>query len=146
MAKQKPKDKGTKAETGVVNWAKTHDMWKADRIILHGVKDHGDVKLTDRVMVQVKDGYTEGRPPTDYLIGKWLEAVETQRKAGGFEYAMLVHKRAGRASPDGWRWYIDGHTYLRLTTRCSCDHKHAPPYVELQGYMIPNLMRQAGLY
>lgn len=139
MAKQKPKDKGTKAESDVVQWAKKHGFFRAVRIALTGAKDTGDVAMNDDIMVQVKDGYTERKEPTDFQIGQWLEALDKQKQHGDWKVALLVHKRFGKADPDMWRWYVDGITYLRLhgfefpgTTS---------PYVQLQGYSVPQMLK-----
>lgn len=146
--KTKPKDIGTKAETDVCNWARRHGLIHVRRIVQHGNKDHGDVKLCEGVMIQVKDGYTQGRPPTDYLIGQWLEKMDEQKKNGEWDFALLTHKRKGNADPDAWRWFIDGKTFARLAVHyVGPDAVLAfPPYIQLQGYMIPPLIRNAGLY
>jgi hypothetical protein len=159
MAKQKPKDKGTEAETDVVNWARKHDFYKAERLALHGTGDKGDVRMAEGVMVQVKNGYTdkisngvaelkERREPTDFQIAKWLEETEGQRRRGEFKYALLTHKRFGKADPDDWRWYMDGPTLANIMGYDALGDKRYqwPPYVQLQGYMIPPLLKNAGIY
>lgn len=143
--KTKPVDIGTKAETDVVRWAMTHEFIAADRLTKKGIHDRGDVKITDEVMVQVKDGYTNGREPTDFQIGKWLGDLDDQKKEGGWQYTFLVHKRAGKANPDMWRWYADGHTFRRLVTGDEPVIGQWPPYVQLQGYMIPPLLHYRGI-
>jgi hypothetical protein len=145
--KTRPKDIGTKAETDVVNWARnSHGFLYARRIVQYGNKDQGDVTLCNGVMVQVKDGYTQGRPPTDYLIGQWLEKLDDQKKHGEWEHALLAHKRKGNADPDAWRWFIDGHTFMRLVYPSAGPGSWPglPPYIQLQGYMVPPLLRNAG--
>lgn len=144
VGKTKPVDIGTRAETKVVNWAKAKGFWSADRLTKKGIRDRGDVRLTDKVMVQVKSGYTDGRSPTDYQIGNWLEALDTQKFNGQWEVALLCHHRHGaRGGPDAWRWFMDGRTFGKLT----CDTftpRHMPIYVQLQGYMVPELLKSAG--
>lgn len=145
MAKQKPKDKGTKAESDVVAWAKKYGYYRAERLVLHGSADVGDVRLAEGVMVQVKDGYTDRKEPTDYQVGQWLAEVDKQRKAGDWDIALLVHKRFGKSDPDNWRWYLTGETYESLIRVCADDFAPAPQYVQLMGYTIPPLLRQAGI-
>jgi hypothetical protein len=141
MSKQK--QKGTKAESDVVKWGHKHGFFQADRLALTGSKDRGDVRITEAIMVQVKDGYTDRREPTDYLIGLWLDELGRQQRIGGYYIALLVHKRYGKADPDDWRWYMEGQTFMRLMGH---DAIHAPPpYIQLQGYMIPPLLRNAGV-
>jgi hypothetical protein len=135
----KPKNKGTKAETDVVCWAKKHGLYQAERLALKGAGDVGDVRLTQGVMAQVKDGYTERKEPTDYQIGTWLEQVDKQTKAGGWDIGLLVHKRWGKADPDLWRWYMAGETFALLLGFSMGGIW--PQYVQLQGYMVPPLIR-----
>jgi hypothetical protein len=137
----KPKAKGTKAESDVVHWAKKHNFYKATRIALTGSKDTGDVFIWDGIMAQVKDGYTDRKEPTDFQIGQWLEALDKQRRNGNWEIALLVHKRFGNADPDNWRWYVDGQTFMTLMGKGNVDTTGLPQYVQLQGYMIPPLLR-----
>jgi hypothetical protein len=143
MAKQRPKDKGTRAETDVVGWARKHGFFKAERLALCGAGDVGDVRLAEGVMVQVKDGYTERKEPTDYQIGQWLDQVDRQRKNGGWDIGLLVHKKYGKADPDMWRWYMTGETFGKLIYKVI--DIPLPQYVQLQGYMIPPLLINAGV-
>jgi hypothetical protein len=148
MAKQKPKDKGTRAESDVVAWAKKHGFYKASRLVLHGSGDVGDVHLAEGVMIQVKDGYTERKEPTDYQVGTWLAQVDKQTRAGEWDYGLLVHKRYGKADPDSWRWYMTGEMLIRLVAARAWGDEmtNTPPqYVQLMGYMIPSLLRNAGV-
>lgn len=142
--------KGTKSETAVVNWAKRNEFWNSDRLTKRGNRDRGDVRIGLSLMVQVKDGYTDGREPSDYLIGKWLDKVDEQKKEGGWEWGLLVHKRAGKGDPDMWRWYIDGATFRKMVLAPGPFGGHIslpfPQYVQLQGYMIPPLIKNAGAY
>jgi hypothetical protein len=145
VAKQRPKDKGTKAETDVVMWAKKHGFYKAERLVQYGTGDKGDVRISDRVMVQVKDGYTDHKEPTDFQVGQWLDKVDIQRKNGAWMFALLVHKRYGKADPDMWRWYMDGTTFYDLIGHVGPEVGAPPQYVQLQGYMVPPLLQQAGV-
>jgi hypothetical protein len=136
----KQTDKGTRAESAVVTWAKSNGFWDSDRLTKTGALDRGDVRIKDRVMVQVKDGYTT-REPTDFMIGQWLEAVDKQQRHGQWEIALLVHKKPGHTNPDMWRWYVTGRTFARLVEASPRD---MPQYIQLQGYMIPPLLKGAG--
>lgn len=145
----KPKNKGTKAETDTVNWAKKHEFYAADRIALSGVNDRGDVRITTGIMVQVKDGYTNNREPTDFQIDGWLKNAEKQRIRGEFDVVLLAHKRYMKADPDEWRWYLDKRNALALLGVVALDGPGGawgpwgawPQYIQLQGYMVPGLIR-----
>lgn len=141
----KPKQKGTAAETAVVQWAKKHEFYQAERLALYGTLDRGDVRIASGVMAQVKDGYTKDRKePTDFQIDGWLKETEKQRQRGEFEIALLVHKRFGKGDPDEWRWYLDKRNALTLmgvTTMIGGTWTVWPQYIQLQGYMVPGLIR-----
>lgn len=140
----KPKQKGTQAESDVVRWGKKHEFYAAERLALSGVNDRGDVRIATGVMVQVKDGYTDRKEPTDYQIDSWLKETEEQRRRGEFEVALLVHKRFGKGDPDEWRWYIDKRNALTLmgvTTMIGGTWTVWPQYIQLQGYMVAPLIR-----
>lgn len=149
--------KGYRAERDVTLWA--IDKWEiygTDRLTKGGgragTRDRADVRLGHGtpfgVVVQVKDGYTDGRAPTDNLIAGWLEAVDAQVKQGGWDIGLLCHKRAGKASPNDWRWYVAGDMFSKILKLDELlpewHHGTMPPYVQLQGYMIPNLLRTYG--
>lgn len=87
------KDKGTKGETAVVRVAKTLG-WPADRLTLTGNHDRGDVKLNDRVMVEVKSGH-QATGASANQIAAWLDETERERINGGWDYAFLVTQRRG---------------------------------------------------
>lgn len=141
--------KGYRAERAVMLWAL--DGWGiggTDRITKGGgsagTRDRADVRLgwgtPYGVVVQVKDGYNEGREPTDKMVGDWLAAVDEQVSNGGWDIGLLVHKRAGKASPNDWRWFLSGRMFAKVLKT----DDHLPPYVQLQGYMVPNLLRSYG--
>lgn len=87
------KDKGTKGETAVVRVAKALG-WTADRLTLTGNHDRGDVKLNDRVMVEVKSGH-QATGASANQIAAWLDETERERINGGWAYAFLVTQRRG---------------------------------------------------
>jgi hypothetical protein len=107
------KIKGTKAETAVVKWFIENGYLDAERIPLAGADDHGDVRPVRGLVVQVKDGYTNGREPSDRLIRDWMQDLAMQRVNGGHSLGLLVHKRPGKGSPADWRWYINGNAYSK---------------------------------
>lgn len=142
----KPKQKGTQAESDVVRWAKKHEFYAAERLALSGVNDRGDVRIATGVMVQVKDGYTDRKEPTDFQIDSWLKETEQQRIRGDFTVGLLVHKRFGKGDPDEWRWYLDKRNALVLLGVVALQGPGGPwgawpQYIQLQGYMVAPLIR-----
>lgn len=140
----KPKKKGTEAESTVVSWAKKHEFYGAERLALRGMLDVGDVRMATGVMIQVKDGYTDRREPSDFVIDGWLKETEKQRINGSWDVALLVHKRYMKGDPDEWRWYLDKRNALTLmgvTTMVGGTWTVWPQYIQLQGYMVPGLVR-----
>ncbi len=136
------KIKGTKAETAVVKWFRENGYPDAERIPLAGANDEGDVRPIRGLGVQVKDGYTDGREPSDQLIRRWMQDLFFQRINGGHELGLLVHKRAGKGSPADWRWYINGNAFGDALRG---DHCHLwIPYVQLTGEAVLRFLDWSG--
>lgn len=116
------KAKGTQAETDVVNWLREScGFWDARRNTLGGRFDPGDVEpipaAVPPVIISVKDGAEGAYCPhcrqkrelhqQTRLFGKWWgELVETCERRSPLALPLLCHKRAGRASPEQWKWYV----------------------------------------
>ncbi|WP_340376461.1 hypothetical protein U5640_15940 [Streptomyces sp. SS7] len=117
------KERGTKAETAVVNWLRgSCGFVEARRNALGGRFDPGDVEpipaAVPPVIISVKDG-AEGaycpncrRKPelgmhTALFRKWWFDLAETVERRSPLALPLLVHKRAGAASPERWKWYVD---------------------------------------
>lgn len=117
------KAKGTAAETAVVNWLREScGFLDARRNTLGGRFDPGDVEpvpaATPPVIISVKDGKEapycphcrqrrERHMQTALFSEWWADLTETVERRSPLALPLLCHKRAGKASPEGWKWYVD---------------------------------------
>lgn len=112
MARQRPRDIGTAAETAVTRAARTRGFPHADRLALTGHYDRGDVRLTTGltagVVIEVKGGQM-ARSATDRLIETWLDETQAAKQNANSEVSFLVVQRAGVGAPNAHRW----HAYWR---------------------------------
>jgi hypothetical protein len=95
----KSKQKGTLAETAVVEFFKTF-FPKVERRVLYGKNDKGDVAGVPNFAIEVKNQKT-------YKISEWLEETEQERINAGEPYGVLIVKpnRVGVGSVGRW-WGI----------------------------------------
>ena len=109
------KQKGTRAETAVVNYLHQNGHPDAHRIALKGTADEGDIAVTNNINLEIKSGVGAETAPTG-LIREWL--IDCQREAVYAQkpYCFLVTKRRGRSHPSAWRVWIPFPMFLRITT------------------------------
>jgi hypothetical protein len=104
----RPKNIGTAAETAVVRAARTAGFPHAERVVLHGSLDQGDIRLTPGltagIIVEVKGGEA-ARRASDAQIAAWLDETETERTNSHADIAFLVTQRAGIGAPNAHRWW-----------------------------------------
>lgn len=105
----KPKNKGTAAETAVVNFAKTHGFPDATRKVQKGSKDEGDVDLCAHVILEVKADQSLDYP-------RFLRETSTERMNSGAAMAACVVKPPGVAQGRMPLWWmlLDAGTYDAL--------------------------------
>ena len=117
------KAKGTQAETDVVNWLIADcGFLDARRNVLGGAHDPGDVEPVPAAMppviISVKDGKEGAYCPhcrqrnelhmQTALFGEWwAQLIDTRDRRSPLTLPLLVHKRAGKSSPQAWKWYVD---------------------------------------
>lgn len=117
------KAKGTAAETSVVNWLRESCGYAdARRNTLGGTFDPGDVEpipaAVPPVIISVKDGKEgaycahcrqrhELHMQTALFEKWWDELTSTIARRSPLALPLLVHKRAGKATPEEWKWYVD---------------------------------------
>lgn len=102
----KPKDIGTWTETQVARCAAARGFPYADRHVLKGSLDEGDVWLDSRgrAIVEVKGGHA-AEDASDEQIARWLAEAEAERVNAGAERSFLVTKRAGKGAAQSHRWW-----------------------------------------
>lgn len=100
----KPKKIGTEAETGVLKKILPY-FPTAERLVLHGDRDQGDIAHCGDFIFEVKGG-AQAKQFGDGQLAKWME--EAQKEAGhrGVRFGVLVTARAGfSARENAHRWW-----------------------------------------
>lgn len=104
----RPKQIGTATETAVVRAARRLGFPHAERVVLHGSTDQGDVRLTPGltagVIVEVKGG-NRARDASDAQVWAWLLETERERVNARADVALLVTQRRGVGAPNADRWW-----------------------------------------
>lgn len=85
------KQKGTRAETKVVNYLVSRGI-PAERRALHGCKDEGDIivqadKMT--LILEIKAGQ-QTSSPNRTQITEWMEQTKVESKNSGYPAALVV--------------------------------------------------------
>lgn len=101
------KQKGTAAETCVVNYLREQGWKFAERRALAGNLDKGDITGLGPVAIEVKDCKT-------LTFGPWLEEAKVETKNAGADIGFVWAKRRGKGSPADWFVVMDGTTVVRL--------------------------------
>lgn len=122
----KPKRIGTAAETAVVRAARRLGFPHAERVVLHGSLDQGDVRLTPGltagVVLEVKGG-DKARDASDLQVLAWLDETETERRNAGADVALLITQRRGVGATRAELWWAHMHVGHLLSLRADA---HAP--------------------
>ena len=109
----KPKQIGTAAETAAKKHAQQNGFPWAERQVLHGSKDVGDLWLDPigKAIVEVKAGKA-AETASDLQVSDWM--AEAEREAGhvGAEAWFLLRKRAGKGDANVGMWWAT----FRLST------------------------------
>lgn len=89
------KDKGTRAETQVVNYLREHGFPHAERRALTGNQDKGDVAGVIGNVIEVKDVSRDGLPG-------WIDEMVVERANANAKWGVVWHKRRGKGSAGDW--------------------------------------------
>lgn len=142
----KPKAKGTAAETAVVKYMRDNGFPGADRQPLRGNRDAGDIALCPGIVLEIKSHATAatGQPgPT--LLDTWIIQAEAERINAGAAHCPLIVKRkgAGDANVGAWFSYLPaGH--LATLIGAHPDFHAAPFPVCMSVAALTMLLRGAG--
>jgi Holliday junction resolvase len=101
------KQKGTAAESAVVQYLREQGWHGAERRALSGALDKGDVAGVPLVCIEVKDCKT-------LTFGPWLEEAKTETRSAKAEIGFVWAKRRGKSSPADWFCVTDGATIVKL--------------------------------
>lgn len=113
----RPKNRGTAAETAALRWLREHGFPWTERLALAGSADCGDLSLLPGrgVVVEVKNVAVAGtgQPPAG-LLADWMAQTEAERANSDAEHAALVVKRAGTTDVGRWWCYVPLGHLIRL--------------------------------
>ena len=94
MSKQK--QKGTAAETAVVNWLVSKGRKHVERRTLNGVKDRGDINGIIGVVIEVKNHQR-------MALSEWVDELVVEIGNDNASSGVVIHKRKG--TTDVGKWY-----------------------------------------
>ena len=94
MSKQK--QKGTAAETAVVNWLQSKGRKSVERRTLNGVKDRGDIAGIVGLVIEVKNHQR-------MALSEWVDELNVEMLNDKADTGVVIHKRKG--TTDVGKWY-----------------------------------------
>ncbi len=103
----KPKIKGTRAESAVVAYLQENGFPHAERRALSGTQDRGDVAGVAENVIEVKDVARDGLPG-------WIDETQVEKTNAKAKYAVCWHKRRGKGSPKDWFVTMTGEQYVAI--------------------------------
>jgi len=91
----KAKQKGTAAETAVVNWLQSKGRKHVERRSLNGSADRGDIAGMGNVVIEVKNCER-------MELSKWLKELEVEIQNDKAETGVVIHKKKGTTNVGEW--------------------------------------------
>jgi len=91
----KAKQKGTAAETAVVNWLVSKGRKHVERRSLNGSLDRGDIAGIPGVVIEVKNCARVELP-------KWISELETEIHNDKADTGTVIHKKRGTTDVGYW--------------------------------------------
>lgn len=92
----KSKQKGTSAETAVVNWLVSKGRKHVERRALSGLLDRGDIAGVPGVVFEVKNH-------KEMKLSAWLKELEVEMANDKADTGVVIHKKVG--TTDVGKWY-----------------------------------------
>ena len=110
----KPKQKGTAAESAVVSFLRTEGFPHAERLALQGGKDRGDITGIPGIVIEVK-------AVQEYAFNQWLNEARVERDNAGADFGLVVAKPrlVGTTKTGHWYALMYAHDYLALVSQAS---------------------------
>lgn len=114
----KPKQKGTAAESAVVSFLRTAGFPYAERLALQGGKDRGDITGVPGIVFEVK-------AVQEYSFNGWLAEARTERDNAGADFGMVIAKPRLVGATKTGQWYalMYSFDYLALVSQASKNSK-----------------------
>jgi len=92
----KSKQKGTAAETAVVNWLVGRGRKHVERRSLNGSNDRGDIAGIPGVVLEIKNH-------ARMELSQWLSELEVEMLNDKADTGVVIHKKKG--TTDVGKWY-----------------------------------------
>ena len=92
----KSKQKGTAAETAVVNYLKSKGRKHVERRSLNGSNDRGDIAGLPGVVIEVKNH-------ARMELSQWVSELEVEMANDKADTGVVIHKKKG--TTDVGQWY-----------------------------------------
>lgn len=99
------KDIGTWTETAVVRVLKESGWPDAERKVLHGAYDQGDITGIGPVCVEVKGGRAAENASEGQVLA-WMADLDTECFNKAADIGVLVMKRKGVGRANAERWWV----------------------------------------
>jgi hypothetical protein len=91
----KSKQKGTAAETAVVNWLKDKGREHVERRSLNGSNDRGDIAGLPGLVIEVKNH-------ARMELSQWLSELEVEIRNDNANTGVVIHKKKGTTDVGDW--------------------------------------------
>lgn len=91
----KAKQKGTAAETAVVNWLQSQGRPHVERRSLHGTNDRGDIAGIPCVVIEVKNH-------AKMTLSEWVSELEVEIANDKADTGVVIHKKRGTTNVGQW--------------------------------------------
>jgi len=103
--------KGPLAEALVVRCLQEHGWPYAERRVMGGTRDRGDVAGIPGLIIEVKNEQRQS-------LAEWVDEAQRERRyiprADAYELAVCWHKRRGKGDPLDWYVTMTGRDFLAL--------------------------------
>lgn len=110
----KPKQKGTAAESAVVSFLHTQGFPYAERLALQGGKDRGDITGIPGIVIEVK-------ACQEYSFNGWLKEAQVERDNAMADFGFVVAKPrlVGTTRTGSWYALMFAYEFLDLLSRAA---------------------------
>lgn len=108
----RPKQKGTRAESAVVTYCREHGV-EAERRALEGSQDKGDLRMPDGFPIQV----IEVKDQKAQTLAAWIDEMLAECENAGEDIGVVWFHRKGKGSPGDWYVLTTGDILLRICNR-----------------------------
>jgi len=100
----RPRNKGTRAETAIVNYLLDQGI-SAKRLALRGKDDQGDIEVDAPVLIEAKNCKT-------MQLAQWVDSIRKKAQPG--DVAVVWHHRPRKSSPAEWYVTMSGSDFVRI--------------------------------